>query len=127
MEPFVVLLCAVLTAVDGDTVKCDGENLRIMGNGAPYESGIDAPEIGRRADCPEEDRRGQLAKARISEYLNTRGIVVENSGVKDPYDRYLVALRLPDGTTVGQRLIDEGHAVEWFPGYKDSWCKTGQE
>mgnify|MGYP003642134196 CR=1 FL=1 len=97
MDPITLMTCAVLLAVDGDTVKCDGQNLRPMGDGAPFVSGFDAPEIGRFADCPEEHRL-------------------------DRFGRPLVALRLPDGRTLGSILIAEGLAVEWTPDYRARWC-----
>ena len=31
-----ILACAALSAVDGDTVKCDGVNLRLMGDGEEH-------------------------------------------------------------------------------------------
>lgn len=119
---YVLLTCAVLLAVDGDTVKCDGVNLRPMGDGEPFVSGFDAPEAARYADCATENRLGIVATARMSELLQTPGLRVENSGILDDFERPLVKLRLPDGTTIGQRLIEEGHAVEWTPGYKPQWC-----
>ncbi len=118
-----ILICASLTAVDGDTVKCDGVNLRPMGNGAPDVSGFDTPEI-RGEKCAEEERLGLLAKERMSEFLMVEGLVVEDSGIEDFYGRPLVVLRLPDGSTVGQRLIEEGYAREWFPGYQANWCNV---
>jgi micrococcal nuclease len=122
LDPVTIVTCAVLIAIDGDTISCDGVTMRPMGNGAPFVSGFDTPEIGRYADCPEEAGLGFLAAARMAELLATPGLVVEDSGVLDPFDRPLIVLRLPDGTTVGQALIDEGHAVEWLPGGSHSWC-----
>jgi endonuclease YncB( thermonuclease family) len=29
---------------------------------------------------------------------------------------------LPSGQTIGEVMISEGHAVEWHPGYRASWC-----
>lgn len=123
MNPVAILTCLSLTAVDGDTVKCDGVNLRPMGDGAPYVSGFDTPEIGRHAKCAEEHHLGMLAAARMSELLQTPGLKVEDSGEVDVFERPLVVLRLPDGSTVGQRLVEEGHAVEWTPAYRAGWCK----
>lgn len=122
MQSAVLLICASLSAVDGDTVKCDGVNLRPMGDGAPYVSGFDTPEIGRYSQCDFEKILGLKAKARMSELLRTPGLRVELSGEEDRYDRPLVTLRLPDGTTIGQRLIDEGHARVWTPAYRADWC-----
>lgn len=117
-----VLVCASLTAVDGDTVKCDGVNLRPMGDGAPYVSGFDTPEIRQYADCDRENHLGILAMARMSELLQTPGLIVEDSGEDDSFNRPLVWLRLPDGTTIGERLIADGFAVRWTPDYEPSWC-----
>lgn len=64
-----LLVCASLTAVDGDTVKCDGQNLRDMGDGAPFVSGYDTPEIGKNADCDAENALGEKAKRRMAELL----------------------------------------------------------
>ncbi|AET73317.1 nuclease [Emiliania huxleyi virus PS401] len=122
MDPITLMICAVLLAVDGDTVKCDGQNLRPMGDGAPFVSGFDAPEIGRFADCPEEHRLGVRTFARMSELLQLPGLVVEESREIDRFGRPLVVLRLPDGRTLGSILIAEGLAVEWTPDYRASWC-----
>jgi micrococcal nuclease len=89
--------------------------MRPMGDGAPYVSGFDTPEIGRYADCAKEAQLGFAAAVRMAELLETPGLVIEDSGELDPFDRPLIVMRLPDGSTVGQTLIDEGHAVEWRP------------
>ncbi|QHQ34881.1 thermonuclease family protein [Algicella marina] len=115
-----LLICASLTAVDGDTVKCDGVNLRPMGDGAPYVSGFDAPEI-RGEKCPQEERLGLAAKARMTGYLRA-GVQIEDSGVEDRYGRPLVVLRLSDGSTVGRRMIEDGLAKTWEPGARIDWC-----
>lgn len=111
----------MLAAVDGDTVRCDGQLLRILGDGAPYVSGVDAPET-RGNGCRAEAMLGQLAKNRLQEIIETPGLVIEDSGETDRWERPLVTLRLPDGQTAGQILIDEGLAVEWTPGYRANWC-----
>ncbi|MEM7711443.1 MAG: hypothetical protein AAF264_11980 [Pseudomonadota bacterium] len=60
----------------------------------------------------------------MAELIATEGLTIEDSGVRDRTSsrRRLVTLRLPDGTTVGQTLIDEGHARIWTPGYRGAWC-----
>ena len=119
-----LLTCAMLAAVDGDTVRCQpsGQLLRILGDGAPYVSGVDAPEVGHRADCPAEHERGVAASRRLAQLIETPGLVIEDSGETDRWERPLVTLRLPDGQTAGQILINEGLAVEWTPGYRANWC-----
>jgi endonuclease YncB( thermonuclease family) len=116
-----LLACTMLVAVDGDTIRCSGDLMRILGDGTPYESGVDAPET-RGNECRAEAMLGQLAKNRLQELLETPGLVIEDSGEIDRFERPLVTLRLPDGQTAGQVLIDEGLAVEWTPEYVASWC-----
>jgi len=118
----VLMVCASLTVVDGDTVKCDGQLLRDMGDGAPNVSGYDTAEIGPRAKCVAEQQAGEQAAARMRELIATPGLTIENSGKRDVYDRPLVVLRLPDGTTIGHHMIEEGYARVWTPGYVADWC-----
>lgn len=122
MPALTILTCLALTAVDGDTVKCNGVNLRPMGNGAPYVSGFDTPEIGQHADCPLENHLGLQAAARMSQLLQTPGLVIEDSGEVDRFGRPLVVLRLPEGSTIGAHMFSEGLARVWVPGYHGDWC-----
>lgn len=116
-----LLLCASLAAVDGDTIKCDGQNLRDMGDGAPFVSGYDAPET-RNAECQQELELGRAATARMSQLLETPGLRIFDSGERDKYDRPLVWAVLPNNSTIGGTLIAEGLAVEWRSGRSLSWC-----
>ena len=117
-----LIVCASLAAIDGDTLCCDGQRMRILGDGAPYVSGVDAPEVGRRADCPAEHERGVMASRRLAQLIETPGMVIEFSGEVDRFDRPLVTVRLPDGSTAGQTLINEELAREWRPGVSNNWC-----
>jgi len=99
--------------------------MRLLGNGEPFVSGIDTPEMGKRAKCPVERELAKLARARLKVILKQPGIRVEDSGERDdtPKHRPLVRLRLPDGSIAEQALIDEGYAVVWKPkGHKTPWC-----
>ena len=116
-----VMSCLSLSAVDGDTIKCNGQNMRIMGDGEPSKSGVDTPEI-RNAKCPKERLLGQQAKIRLSELLNGPKVQIEDSGKRDRYGRPLVWVRLANGRTAGATLIAEGYAVKWKPGASYSWC-----
>lgn len=73
MKAEILLICAVLLAVDGDTIKCDGVNMRDMGDGQPFVSGYDTPEIFR-PKCQQELELGRAAKARMQELLETPGV-----------------------------------------------------
>ena len=117
-----LLVCASLLAMDGDTIKCDGVNLRDMGDGEPFVSGYDTPEI-RGAECLAELALGQAATARMGELLASPGLQIIDSGERDRYDRPLVSAVLADGQTIGSVLIAEGLAAEWRPSYQAAWCQ----
>ena len=116
------ITCKTLTAVDGDTIKCDRINMRDMGDGAPFVSGYDTPEI-RSAKCDGEKALGQQAKRRMAELLRSPGIKIYDSGQVDArYKRPLVWITLADGRSVGSVLIAEGLARVWTPEYHGDWC-----
>lgn len=59
-------MCAGLTAVDGDTVRCDGQLMRLPGGGVPFQWGTDTREIGSHAKRGPEsgvNRQGQTERA----------------------------------------------------------------
>ena len=116
-----LLICASLLAVDGDTIKCDGVNLRDMGDGAPFVSGYDTPET-RGAKCPAELELGRAATARMSELLETDGLRIIDSGERDRYRRPLVSAVLANGQSIGAVMIAEGLAVTWTPDASPNWC-----
>ncbi len=116
-----LLTCSTLTAVDGDTIKCDGVNMRAMGDGAPNSSGFDTPEI-YSPKCQQELELGRAAKVRMQELLDQAGVKVKDSGERDRYERPLVWVVLPNGPTAGSVLVSEGHARVWRPGYRADWC-----
>lgn len=121
----VLMTCATMSAVDGDTIKCDGVNLRDMGDGAPFVSGYDAPEMhGGNPDCEAERELGRIAKARMAELLKTSGLRIYDSGQVDttPQRRPLVWAILPDGRSIGGVLVTEGLARVWTPDYRADWC-----
>lgn len=72
-----VLMCASLTAIDGDTVRCDGQLMRLLGGGVPFQWGIDTPEIGSHAKCIKERKLALIAKGRLKELLDERGLRIE--------------------------------------------------
>lgn len=115
--------CASLIVIDGDTIKCDGQNMRLLGGGVPFKSGVDAPEVGKRAKCEFEDL-ALKSKARLKELLLDGVPRIEDSGVRDRTQsrRPLVNIYLPDGREVGQVLMSEGLARLWRPKHRVDWC-----
>ncbi|MBO6893569.1 MAG: thermonuclease family protein [Roseibium sp.] len=121
MNGATLLICASLLAIDGDSIKCDGVNMRDMGDGKPFVSGYDTPEISR-PKCQQELELGRAAKVRMQELLSQPGVKVFDSGEQDRYERPLVWVVLPDGKRAGSVLISEGLAKVWTPGYVAEWC-----
>ncbi len=118
-----LFMCVSLLAVDGDTVKCDGQNMRLIGKGIVNERGIDTPEIGSHAKCENERKLALLAKQRLKSLIEGKKVRIEAKGI-DSFDRPLVNLYLPDGREVGQILLKEGTAREWRPGKRADWCSA---
>lgn len=118
------LSCASLIVIDGDTIKCDGQNMRLLGGGVPFKSGVDAPEMGSRAKCDYERDLALKAKARLKELLLAGVPRIEDSGARDttPKRRPLINIYLPDGRETGRVLISEGLAREWRPKHHIDWC-----
>ena len=98
-----IIVCAMLSVIDGDTIKCDGQNMRLLGQGVPFVSGVDTPEIGSHAKC----------------------VKIELSGARDRTQmrRPLVNVYLPDGREIGHLMLVEGFAREWRPKHRNNWCE----
>ncbi len=104
------LAASLITVIDGDTVRQDGERLRI--------ENIDTPET-YRPECLAERMLGELATARLEEIV-ADGVEVQFTGRTGGYGRPLVLLT-HEGQDVGEMLVEEGLAVEWT-GRQADWC-----
>ena len=116
---------AVLTrVVDGDTVAFQANwlpdplkkelSIRVFG--------VDTPEKGFRAVCPEEDARGQAASAFTKAQINAaqkRQIVLMDW---DKYGGRVLGDVLLDGKSLRMMLINNGFAREYYGEAKTSWC-----
>lgn len=118
-----ILSCTPLKAVDGDTIACSGQNMRLIGDGVPFKTGIDTPEISR-ARCERERFLGKEAKKRLAELLKDPGVQIEDTGSRDRTSdrRPLVRVRLGDGRLAENILLAEGLAIIWRPNVKRPWC-----
>lgn len=101
-------------AVDGDTIKCGRERIRI--------SNIDTPELGSHARCAAEAELAERAKRFTAERLAARPIELSRD-VKRPLDRYgrTLATVRSDGVDLGESLIAAGLARRW-DGRRHPWC-----
>ena len=114
----------VVKVVDGDTVDVDidlgfgiclkDERVRVMG--------IDTPES--RTSDRVEDLFGEASKARVKELMKDGGKLIttedkHGEDMKGKFGRILGDFRLPNGNTLTQTLIEEGHAVPYYGGSKE--------
>lgn len=99
-------------AVDGDTVKVDGENTRLIG--------FDTPETFF-AKCKAERALGLKAKVRLQALLDAGPAEFEFRPYRDKYRRRLAVLRI-GGEDAAVIMVREGLAVPYKRGRRISWC-----
>lgn len=130
MNVAAIMVCASLSASDGDSIYCGDELVRMLGDGTPHVSGVDTPELCTYK-CQSEKRRAQAAHRRMKDLLKIPGVLVEDSGERDATHtkRRLVRVWVPtpSGTyeTAGSILLREGHAKEWVPNRPITRCGLG--
>lgn len=83
--------------------------------------GVDTPEKGSRAKCPEEARLADLAHERAKDLLRDVRVTLDVRGV-DKFGRLLATVTLPSGETLGDVLKREGLARDWP--LERAWCET---
>jgi micrococcal nuclease len=101
-------------AVDGDTITCSREVIRI--------ENIDAAEMPPHAKCAVEADLAIRAKLFVIDRL-ARGrvdLVRDQKRPKDRYGRTLALVRV-DGVDLGEALIQAGLARPW-EGKRRGWC-----
>ncbi|MCZ8312355.1 MAG: thermonuclease family protein [Magnetospirillum sp.] len=101
-------------AIDGDTIVCSRETIRI--------ENIDAAEMPPHARCAHEADLAIRAKLFIVDRL-ARGRIELVRDQKRPRDRYgrTLALVKVDGVDLGEALIQAGLARPW-EGKRRAWC-----
>jgi endonuclease YncB( thermonuclease family) len=114
--PLAAILAAIASlsgcyAVDGDTLRCNGERIRLLG--------IDAPEFScpRGRTCVAGDPRA--AKAYLAALIEGRSLTIARVG-KDRYDRTL-AVVYADGRNVSCQMVSARHAA-----YVAKWDNEGR-
>lgn len=103
---------STVSVYDGDTITIDGERIRILG--------LDAPELGRGARCPEEARAAEAARDELQRLLRGAEITLQRDGT-DRYGRTLANV-YADGRDVARALIAGGLARPYEGGRRDGWC-----
>jgi len=122
--PAVIYDFSLMRVIDGDTVAFHAPflpdplkkelSLRVFG--------VDTPEKGHRAQCPQEAQRGEMASAFTKQQVANakRKQVVLMSW--DKYGGRVLGDILLDGQSLRQLLIQNGFAREYYGEAKQSWC-----
>jgi endonuclease YncB( thermonuclease family) len=119
LAPFVLagLILSQPVVIDGDTLRVGHERYRV--------ENIDAPETGRRAQCPEEIALGQAASAELRRWVaGAHQVEAFPIGRRDRYGRVVARVAI-DGVDLGERLMRLGLAKPW-EGRKSDFCGQRQ-
>ncbi len=114
----------VMRVVDGDTIQFEAPWVPdpIAKRISVRVYGVDTPEKGHRAQCPQEALRGQQA----TDY--TRSAIASAKDITvmlrdwDKYGGRVLGDIMVDGRSLRSMLIAEGLAREYFGDAKTSWC-----
>lgn len=124
-EPVGVVYDAVINRIiDGDTVVIQANYLPkpLKPEIAVRIYGVDTPEKGFRAKCPEEDAKGHAATdfttAAIKASTKHQVSLLE----WDKYGGRILGDIILDGKSLRKMLIDQDMAREYFGDAKKPWC-----
>jgi len=84
--------------------------------------GVDTPEKGHRAQCPQENERAQVASKFTTQAIagaKTHQVVIYGW---DKFGGRILGDILVDGQSIRQGLIANGLAREYYGDAKVSWC-----
>jgi len=114
----------ILRVSDGDTIVIEAQFLP-----APLKKelavrifGVDTPEKGFRAKCPQEDQRGQAASAFTKQAVanaQKRQVVLYDW---DKFGGRVLGDIILNGQSLRSMLIQNGFAREYYGETKQSWC-----
>jgi endonuclease YncB( thermonuclease family) len=99
------VVAGLASAVDGDSLRLDGRDIRI--------AGIDAPELAQT--CLGEGNRpyacGEVARRALAEFVGARLVTCRISG-RDQYRRNLASCEV-GGEDIGAALVSRGYALAY--------------
>ena len=115
----------ILRVSDGDTVVISAPFLPspLKPELAVRIYGVDTPEKGFRAKCPQEDERGKMATK-----FTTSAVAksVKRQVVLYDWDKFggrVLGDIILDGQSLRSLLIQNGFAREYYGDAKQSWCQ----
>jgi endonuclease YncB( thermonuclease family) len=115
----------ILRVSDGDTIVIAAPFLP-----APLKPelavriyGVDTPEKGFRAQCPQEDQRAQMASKYTSQLIAQGGKIQVTLYAWDKFGGRVLGDIIVNGQSVRAGLIQNGLAREYYGDAKQSWCQ----
>jgi endonuclease YncB( thermonuclease family) len=114
----------ILRVTDGDTVVFAAPWLPkpLKPQLAVRVYGVDTPEKGHRAQCPQEAQRGEMAsqftKNAVAKSLKRQVVLYD----WDKFGCRVLGDLLLDGQSLRAALIQNGLAREYYGEAKQSWC-----
>lgn len=85
--------------------------------------GVDTPEKGFRAQCPQEDARGQAATKFTKDAVNASQKRQVTLYAWDKFGGRVLGDIILNGQSLRSLLIQNGYAREYFGEAKQSWCQ----
>ena len=123
-KPMVIYDFPITRVIDGDTVAFQATFLPppLKQELSIRVFGVDTPEKGHRAMCPQEAQRGEAATAFTKAQINAaqkRQVALMDW---DKYGGRVLGDVLLDGKSLRAMLIQNGFAREYYGEAKQSWC-----
>ena len=124
-KPGVTYDAVITRVVDGDTVAFQANFLPdpLKKELSVRVFGVDTPEKGHRAQCPQEDQRAQLASKWTSQLIAQGGKIQVTLYAWDKFGGRVLGDILVNGQSVRAGLIQNGLAREYYGDAKQSWCQ----
>ena len=123
-KPMNIYEFPITRVIDGDTVAFQATFLPppLKQELSIRVFGVDTPEKGHRAMCPQEDQRGQAATAFTKNAITKaqkRQVAIADW---DKYGGRVLGDIILDGQSLRMMLIQNGFAREYYGEAKTSWC-----
>lgn len=115
----------IIRVSDGDTIVISAPFLPqpLKPELAVRIFGVDTPEKGHRAQCPQEDQRAQIASQYTKQLVSGGGKIQVTIYGWDKFGGRILGDIIANGQSVRQGLIANGLAREYYGDAKQSWCK----
>ena len=119
----------ILRVIDGDTIvfKADFLPVDFKQELRLRLWGIDTPEKGGRAKCPQEDAKSRAATRFTTEAINNAKQRLIYFKEWDKYGGRVLGDLILDGRNLRTMLLENGYAREYYGTKKFSWCTTLQK